>query len=237
MGCVYLLPARVPGRARGSAALPFCTASEFIPRPFLHALSAPPSRPFRFSLPHSCACVAMSCKQHLPEAPGEGPSKEDRDTGFFWIDYRASGKTQDGKEVVCRGKVGSDKGDCGYKETGKVCLCDCQTDRICTRSEVNAFGVKSSRPSGLRGLCICWHHVHVCYVCTRGERRVLPHSRTRTQHVFLLAVLLSHSSVSSHCSPYVRLSQRMRSLLHDISLLPPLKCFRHHPLHSMAINN
>ena len=26
----------------------------------------------------------------------------------------------DGKEAVCRGKIGSDKGDCGYKETAKV---------------------------------------------------------------------------------------------------------------------
>eukprot|EP00752_Nemacystus_decipiens_P006893 g6191.t1 len=62
-------------------------------------------------------------KKFLP-APGEGPSKEVRDNGFFWIDYHASGKTQEGKEVVCHGKVGSDKGDPGYKETGKM-LAEC----------------------------------------------------------------------------------------------------------------
>ena len=55
-------------------------------------------------------------------APGEGPSKKVRDTGYFWIDFSASGKTQDGQKVVCRGKVGSDKGDAGYKETAKVCI-------------------------------------------------------------------------------------------------------------------
>lgn len=43
-----------------------------------------------------------------------------RDNGYFWINFLASGRSEDGKEVVCRGKVGSDKGDCGYKETAKV---------------------------------------------------------------------------------------------------------------------
>lgn len=55
----------------------------------------------------------------VDKAPGEGPSKEVRDTGFFWINYVARGDV-DGKEVVCRGKVGSDKGDFGYSETAKV---------------------------------------------------------------------------------------------------------------------
>ncbi|CAM9235192.1 unnamed protein product [Ectocarpus sp. 4 AP-2014] len=62
-------------------------------------------------------------KKFLP-APGEGPSKEVRDSGFFWIDFLASGRSEDGKDVVCRGKVGSDKGDCGYKETAKM-LAEC----------------------------------------------------------------------------------------------------------------
>ncbi|CAM9970325.1 unnamed protein product [Scytosiphon promiscuus] len=62
-------------------------------------------------------------KKFLP-APGEGPSKELRDTGFFWIDYFAKGQSTDGKEIVCRGTVGSDKGDCGYKETAKM-LAEC----------------------------------------------------------------------------------------------------------------
>ena len=87
--------------------------------------SAPPST--SSPLPRAVSSVPFPVTIHVvrnyiqqSEAPGEGPSKEDRDNGFFWIDYLASGKTQQGEEVVCRGKVGSDKGDCGYKETGKV---------------------------------------------------------------------------------------------------------------------
>lgn len=53
------------------------------------------------------------------QAPGEGPSKEERDNGYFWIDYIAKAQV-DGKDIVCRGEAGSDKGDGNYKETAKV---------------------------------------------------------------------------------------------------------------------
>lgn len=72
-------------------------------------------------------------------APGEGPSKETRDNGFFWIDFFAKGQLSDGKEVVCRGTVGSDKGDPGYKETAKVCRE--QSTRAHSRSFVFVGGV------------------------------------------------------------------------------------------------
>lgn len=52
-------------------------------------------------------------------APGEGPSKDTRDNGYFWIDFIAKAQV-DGKDIVSRGKAGSDKGDCNYKETAKV---------------------------------------------------------------------------------------------------------------------
>ena len=52
-------------------------------------------------------------------APGEGPSKETRDNGYFWIDYTAKAQV-DGEEIVCIGRAGSDKGDCNYKESAKV---------------------------------------------------------------------------------------------------------------------
>lgn len=42
------------------------------------------------------------------------------DNGFFWIDFIAKARAN-GKDVVCRAKIGSDKGDPGYKETAKVC--------------------------------------------------------------------------------------------------------------------
>ena len=35
-------------------------------------------------------------------APGEGPSKETRDNGYFWIDYTAKAQV-DGEEIVCIG--------------------------------------------------------------------------------------------------------------------------------------
>lgn len=96
--------------------LPFRGLSRIPP----HLLRQPHPRRPRFLVCSVLVAVKSTCTCSASEAPGEGPSKEERDTGFFWIDYHASGKTNEGKEVVCRGKVGSDKGDCGYKETGKV---------------------------------------------------------------------------------------------------------------------
>lgn len=68
-----------------------------------------------------------------------------RDTGFFWIDYYASGTNQEGKEVVCRGKVGSDKGDPGYKETAKV-------GSLSTRPLTTSGAAESSSLPEARGL-------------------------------------------------------------------------------------
>lgn len=52
--------------------------------------------------------------------PDEGPSKEIVDNGFFWIDVIAKVRVW-GTDVVCRAKIGSDKGDPAYNETVKVC--------------------------------------------------------------------------------------------------------------------
>jgi len=52
-------------------------------------------------------------------APGKGPSKEVMEKGYFWIDVFAKARA-DGKDVVCRAKIGSNKGDPGYMETAKV---------------------------------------------------------------------------------------------------------------------
>lgn len=71
------------------------------------------------SLPPPLPCTP-ACNTLTITAPGEGPSKEVRDNGYFWINYFAKGTSADGTEVVCRGKVGSDKGDSGYKETAKA---------------------------------------------------------------------------------------------------------------------
>ena len=54
-------------------------------------------------------------------APGEGPSIELMNSSYFWIDFIAKARVE-GKDVVCRAKIGSDKGDGGYKETAKVCV-------------------------------------------------------------------------------------------------------------------
>lgn len=71
-------------------------------------------------------------------APGEGPSKETRDNGFFWIDYIAKANV-DGKEIACRGKVGSDKGDCGYKETAKVRKKAFASQSVATNQPIRPF--------------------------------------------------------------------------------------------------
>ncbi|CAN0164556.1 unnamed protein product [Ascophyllum nodosum] len=55
----------------------------------------------------------------LLPAPGEGPSKEVRDSGFFWIDFIAKARAGE-KDIICRAKIGSDKGDPGHKETAKM---------------------------------------------------------------------------------------------------------------------
>ncbi|CAM9415860.1 unnamed protein product [Choristocarpus tenellus] len=50
---------------------------------------------------------------------GQGPSKETRDSGYFWVDFIA--KAGSGADsLVVKGVVGSDKGDSGYKETAKM---------------------------------------------------------------------------------------------------------------------
>ena len=43
---------------------------------------------------------------------------------FFWIDFIAKARAGE-KDIICRAKIGSDKGDPGYKETAKVCLNIC----------------------------------------------------------------------------------------------------------------
>ncbi len=57
-------------------------------------------------------------KKRLPD-PGEGPSKEDRDNGFFVVRLIAKGQTDDGREVELRGRVEGKK-DPGYGETAKM---------------------------------------------------------------------------------------------------------------------
>ncbi|KAG5190508.1 hypothetical protein JKP88DRAFT_298840 [Tribonema minus] len=58
-------------------------------------------------------------RRALPKA-GDGPTQEQRDSGFFWVNLE--GKGADGTRVA--GVVGSDHGDCGYKETAKM-LSEC----------------------------------------------------------------------------------------------------------------
>lgn len=63
--------------------------------------------------PSPLSCLNLS-------APGEGPPREVREKGYFWIDLYAKGHA-DGKEVMIRGVAGSHHGDGGYTETAKVC--------------------------------------------------------------------------------------------------------------------
>lgn len=57
-------------------------------------------------------------KKRLPD-PGEGPSKEAREKGFFVVRLIAKGETRDGREVELRGRVEGKK-DPGYGETAKM---------------------------------------------------------------------------------------------------------------------
>jgi short subunit dehydrogenase-like uncharacterized protein len=54
-------------------------------------------------------------KAFLPK-PGEGPSREIRESSYFWVNL--IGKGENG--VIVHGRVGSDKGDAGYQETSKM---------------------------------------------------------------------------------------------------------------------
>lgn len=74
-----------------------------------------------FVSPAHCLCPFSPCGPHDLE-PGQGPSKKERDNGFFWVDFFAKAKVN-GKEITTRGRVGSDKGDPGYKATAKVSVC------------------------------------------------------------------------------------------------------------------
>lgn len=93
-------------------------------------------------------------------APGEGPSKETRDNGFFWIDYIAKANVE-GKEVACRGKVGSDKGDCGYKETAKVRRRAFASQSVATNTPIRPFFVF---------LCVLASFLSVIFCC-RAHRK------------------------------------------------------------------
>ena len=57
-------------------------------------------------------------KKRLPD-PGEGPSEEAREKGFFVVRLIAKGETADGREVELRGRVEGKK-DPGYGETAKM---------------------------------------------------------------------------------------------------------------------
>mmetsp|Transcript_6881 Transcript_6881/g.11115 ORF Transcript_6881/g.11115 Transcript_6881/m.11115 type:complete len:504 (+) Transcript_6881:73-1584(+) len=58
-------------------------------------------------------------QRYLPQ-PGEGPTKEARDNGYFVFNLVGKGKTEAGAPVTLRAEVGSREGDGGYKETAKM---------------------------------------------------------------------------------------------------------------------
>lgn len=62
-------------------------------------------------------------KRLLPK-PGQGPSRAVRDAGYFWVKLRGQISDQEGECHHVVVKVGSDKGDGGYKETAKM-LAEC----------------------------------------------------------------------------------------------------------------
>ena len=53
-------------------------------------------------------------KRFLPK-PGEGPSPEAREKGFFIMKFWGKGKTSNDEEVIVRGGVTEMNGDPGYK--------------------------------------------------------------------------------------------------------------------------
>lgn len=57
-------------------------------------------------------------KRVLPK-PGEGPSKEQRERGFFVIRLIGKGRSKDGAEITLRGRI-EGKADPGYGETAKM---------------------------------------------------------------------------------------------------------------------
>jgi short subunit dehydrogenase-like uncharacterized protein len=61
-------------------------------------------------------------KRMLPQ-PGEGPSEEERETGYFHFKLWGRGVGADGKEVTVLGKIDAPDGDCGYKQTA-VMVCE-----------------------------------------------------------------------------------------------------------------
>jgi short subunit dehydrogenase-like uncharacterized protein len=52
-------------------------------------------------------------------APGEGPSREERENGFFEIRLIGHGRTRDGAECTLRGRVEGQR-DPGYGETSRM---------------------------------------------------------------------------------------------------------------------
>eukprot|EP01068_Selenidium_serpulae_P015688 Selendium_serpulae@DN6233_c1_g1_i1.p1 len=69
-------------------------------------------RPFQFLV-----------RKVLPK-PGEGPSRELRDSGYFWMKCRGEVRDANGALHPILVRVGSDQGDGGYKETAKM-LSEC----------------------------------------------------------------------------------------------------------------
>ncbi len=63
--------------------------------------------------------VRSALKNTVLPAPGEGPSREKRDNGFFKIKLVGIGKDKSGAAVKLLGRV-EGKGDPGYSETAKM---------------------------------------------------------------------------------------------------------------------
>jgi len=77
---------------------------------------------FLMSVVGSLLCFSFTrnlIKRFLP-APGQGPSKEVMDKGYFHMKFWGRGTKPDGSEAIVRGGIQAPNGDPGYKQTSML---------------------------------------------------------------------------------------------------------------------